>query len=50
MSAMLSNRIFKTALLVIVIALLLPISNYIVQAIVGLGRIIGTYIRILGTI
>lgn len=47
---MLDNKIIRTALILLVIAFLLPISNYMIEAIIGLGRIMGTCTRLLGTI
>lgn len=46
----LENKILKTILSLLVIVLSLPILTYIFEGIMGLGRIIGTCIRILGTI
>lgn len=46
----LNNKIIKYTLQVLMFILLLPITNYLITAIIGIGRIIGTYIRILGTI
>lgn len=46
----LDNKIIRTLLFIILMTLLIPILTYIVEALLGLGRIMGTYIRILGTI
>ena len=44
------NKLIKVVIFLILIIILLPILNYIVDAIVGLGRLLGTCVRILGTI
>ena len=40
------KKIYKLLLILI----LIPLINYIINAIIGLGIIVGTYIRLLGTI
>lgn len=46
----LENKIIKTILLILLIIIFLPILNYVIRAVIGIGRIMGTSIRILGTI
>ena len=48
--SILKNKIFRSILIFLGVILLLPIICYVVQAINGLGKIVGTYIRYLGTI
>ena len=45
-----SNKLYKIIILLLIVTFTLPIMNYIIDALVGFGKIIGTYIRILGTI
>lgn len=46
----LNNKVIKIILILLIFTFTLPIMNYIIEALVGLGRIIGTFIRILATI
>ena len=46
--SLLKNNILKIILSIIVIIFILPIICYVIEGINGLGKVVGTYIRLLG--
>ena len=46
----LKNKYFKFVLGIMSVMFILPIGVYVFEAINGLGKLVGTYIRILGTL
>ena len=44
-----SKRIYLTILIIFLIPLIIPILSYIIDFIIQAGRIVGTYIRLIGS-
>lgn len=46
----LNNIFFKIIIILLLICFCLPVFNYLIDALIGFGKMVGTFIRIIGTI